>query len=190
MTIQDIVGLCAQLLQFDFDGELFEKNCSDSFLYQTLKDNKNFALLVKCVTLCETELACDYFPLKSSQRFESNSIKTKDFEKALHEVVKVRDANGDEVKFVVNSDGIVANCKGDILVDYHYRPQAKGYFDELDRGNPKMDERLFAYGAIAEFMFLSGSYDEASLWDKRYKDLIQVALYENRSMKIPQRRWK
>jgi len=189
MTVQNIVGLCAQLLQLDFDKELFEKDCAESFLHQTLQSNRNFALLTKCVTLCETELACDYFPLTASQNFAGNSVKTQEFENTLHEVIKTRNATGEEVKFVFSAGGLVADCKGGISVDYHYRPKEKGYFDELDRGNPKMDERLFAYGAIAEYMFLSGSYEDATLWDKRYKDLIQVALYENKSKKIPQRRW-
>ena len=57
-------------------------------------------------------------------------------------------------------------------------------------GNSKVDERLVAYGAIAEYMFLTGMYDEASMWDKRYKDLIQTTLYPNRSIRIPQRRWE
>lgn len=189
MTVQKVVGLCADLLQYDFDKELFEIDCDVAFLSQTKEKNKNFRLLVNCVGLCEAELACDYFPLKATQEFFTNSASREDFDKVLHEVVRVRNEFGEEVRFVCSIDGVVADCKGKMTVDYHYRPKAKGYFDKLDRGSSKMDERLFAYGAIAEFCFLSGMYDEATLWDKRYKDLIQVALYENKSMKIPQRRW-
>ena len=189
MTVQKIVALCKDLLQYDFDQELFLEGVSIEYVRQAQKSNKNFGLLVKCVGLCEMELACDYFPLKAKQEFLTNSAKISEFNNPLHEVVKVYNSFGEEVKFVSNVDGIVADTKGSIVVHYTYRPTAKGYFDSLERGNPKMDERLFAYGTIAEFMFLSGMYDDATIWDKRYKDLIQVALYANKSLKIPERRW-
>jgi len=189
MTVQKIVGLCKDLLQYDFDQELFLEGVNIDYVKQSQKSNKNFGLLVKCVALCEMELACDYFPLKAKQEFLTNSVKLSEFNRPLHEVVKVYNPFGEEVKFVSNVDGIVADTTGGIVVHYHYRPTTKEYFDELERGNPKMDERLFAYGAIAEFMFLSGMYDDATIWDKRYKDLIQVTLYSNKSLKIPERRW-
>ena len=103
---------------------------------------------------------------------------------------KVKDGDGDSVDFVNTPDGVVANTHGCMTVEYSYRPEKKGYADRLEIGNSKVDERLVAYGAIAEYMFLTGMYDEASMWDKRYKDLIQTTLYPNRSIRIPQRRWE
>ena len=40
-----------------------------------------------------------------------------------------------------------------------------------------------------EYMLLSGMYDEAAVWDKRYKDLAEVVLSTNKSLKIKERRW-
>ena len=189
MTVKQIVGLCVDLLQYDFDKQLFCDQADEDLVRQTLNSNKNFKLLTQCVSFCEKELACDYFPLKATQSFKKNSVQFSEFDKPLHEVLKVTDGMGTAVDFVVTSTQLVAKTKEGITVEYSYRPSKKGYWDELEKGSPKMDERLFAYGAIAEFMFLRGMYDEATLWDKRYKDLIQVALFSNKSIKIPRRRW-
>lgn len=189
MTVKNVVKLCGDLLQYEFEKQIFEDETDKEYLRQAMESNKNLKLLTQCVGFCENELACDYFPLKTNQSFDTNSVKIADFSKTLHEVTKVCDLNGTEVDFVVTPTELIANTKGGIKVEYSYRPEEKGFDDGLERGNPKMDERLFAYGAIAEFMFLTGMYDEATLWDKRYKDLIQVASFANKSFKIPQRRW-
>ncbi len=190
MTVKNVVKLCGELLQYDFERQIFEDGVDNEYIRQSMESNKNLKLLTQCVGFCEKELACDYFPLRATQSFDTNVVKITDFNKTLHEVTKVCDLNDAEVDFVVTTTEVIAKVKGGIKVEYCYRPQEKSFDDALERGNPKMDERLFAYGAIAEFMFLTGMYDEATLWDKRYKDLIQVASFANKSFKIPQRRWK
>ena len=190
MTVKEIVKLCSDLLQYDFDERLFDESADENVYRQAADADKRFKLLSQCVGYCEKELACDYFPLTASQFFEKNSADFTEFERPVHEVRKVKDGDGDSVDFVNTPDGVVANTHGCMTVEYSYLPEKKGYADRLEIGNSKVDERLVAYGAIAEYMFLTGMYDEASMWDKRYKDLIQTTLYPNRSIRIPQRRWE
>ncbi len=139
--------------------------------------------------MCEKELACDYLPLTYLQTFPANIAPYNSFLKTVHEAVKVTDEYGDEVSFKYTPDSLIADTKGKMIVTYNYRPETKTFCDELEAGSCKMDERVFAYGAIAEYMFLTNNSDEAAMWDKRYKDLIEVILFCNRSLKIKSRRW-
>ncbi len=190
MTTKEVVKLCSDLLQYDFDERLFDESADERTYKQAADADKRFRLMCRCVGYCETELACDYFPLTATMFFEKSSAGFDEFERTVHEVRKVTDGDGDSVDFVTSADGVVANTRGCMTVEYSYRPIKKGYCDALEVGNSKVDERLVAYGAIAEYMFLTAMYDEASIWDKRYKDLIQTNLYPNRSLRIPQRRWE
>jgi hypothetical protein len=188
MKVKDIVKLCGKLLDFDFDQTVFESDDS-GLIEQAFVGDKRLRLLTECVIFCEKELACDYIPLNFSQTFPTNIAPYNDFSKTVHEVVKVTDQYGDEVSFKYTPDSLIADTKGKINVTYHYRPISKTFCDDLETGNCKLDERVFAYGAIAEYMFLTNNSDEAAMWDKRYKDLIEVVIFSNRSLKIKNRRW-
>ena len=73
MTVKEIVKLCSDLLQYDFDERLFDESADENVYRQAADADKRFKLLSQCVGYCEKELACDYFPLTTSQFFEKNS---------------------------------------------------------------------------------------------------------------------
>ena len=190
MKIKDIVKLCGKLLCCGFDEQIFEGSATDDEVRDALSSDKKLSLLTECVSLVETELACDYIPLKAQQCFDSGDAAYSEFEHTPHEIIRVVDQNGADADFKSLPDGVKAEVGGGkMTVFYNYRPAKKGWDDELERGNCKADERLFAYGAIAEYMLLSGMYDEEAVWDKRYKDLAEVVLSTNKSLKIKERRW-
>lgn len=125
MTVKEIVKLCSDLLQYDFDERLFDESADENVYRQAADADKRFKLLSQCVGYCEKELACDYFPLTASQFFEKNSADFTEFERPVHEVRKVKDGDGDSVDFVNTPDGVVANTHGCMTVEYSYRPEKK-----------------------------------------------------------------
>lgn len=66
MTVKEIVKLCSDLLQYDFDERLFDESADENVYRQAADADKRFKLLSQCVGYCEKELACDYFPLTAS----------------------------------------------------------------------------------------------------------------------------
>lgn len=69
---------------------------------------------------------------------------------------------------------------------YRYAPAAKTAKDESEYGQG--EARALALGTCCEYALASGLYDEAVLWDKRYKDAL-AALCRARGGTLKARRW-
>ncbi len=78
---------------------------------------------------------------------------------------------------------------GNYEVSYAFIPRDKEFFDDMDFAGTKASDRVFAYGAAAEFCLISGMYDDALMWERRYKDALLVATRKNTEVIMPRRRW-
>ena len=69
---------------------------------------------------------------------------------------------------------------------YRYAPAAKTAEDDSEYGQG--EARALALGTCCEYALSSGMYDEAVMWDKRYKDAL-AALCRTRGGTLKGRRW-
>ena len=157
---------------------------------EELKINKDLQLLNRCANLVYKEVACDYLPLVRKQTFETSNgaISYADFDKVLQDVKEIRDAYGKSVKFYVLPDGL-ETVSGTVCVKYAYVPSDCGFFEELDYKSGKIGERVFAYGTAAEYCMISGLYEDALIWEQRYKDALLSCVSKKSEIRIPARRW-
>lgn len=54
---------------------------------------------------------------------------------------------------------------------------------------PRVSARVTALGVAAEYCFVCGLFEEAQLWDGRYKDSLKIALRKKGAMSVKARRW-
>lgn len=192
MKIRDIAELAAVLLQKHdlINSGVFTGSPEDDFVKSELADNRELRLLVRCVNLVLKEVACDYIQLIHRQTMTSKDgkIEYTDFEKPLLEIKSVKKSDGEEVRYFALPD-YVAVEDGVFEVSYAFVPTDKGFFDETDFSGTKAGDRVFAYGAAAEFCLISGNYDEALMWERRYKDALMVATRKTTEVVMPRRRW-
>lgn len=192
MKIRDIAELTAVLLQKHdlLAGGVFNGEPQDDFVKNQLADNRELRLLIRCVNLVLKEVACDYIQLIHRQTMTAveGKIDYGDFEKTLLEIKSVKNLNGEDVRYFALPD-YVAVEDGVFEVSYAFVPQDKGFFDDVDFGGTKAGDRVFAYGAAAEFCLISGNYDEALMWERRYKDALTVATRKTTEVIMPRRRW-
>jgi hypothetical protein len=192
MKIRDIAELAAVLLQRHdiINTNIFMQTEENALVKSEIESNRDLRLLIRCVNLVAKEIACDYIPLLHTQKMTATDgkIPYTQFEKILLEIKSVKDEDGNAVRYFTLPE-CVAVEDGNYEVSYAFIPRDKEFFDDMDFAGTKASDRVFAYGAAAEFCLISGMYDDALMWERRYKDALLVATRKNTEVIMPRRRW-
>lgn len=153
------------------------------------EDSKIVQCLLKCYNIVENELAVDYFPLLLEETFSSDTgaLYFESFSKKPVRIVKVVDAWENEIPFKLFPNFLKTQT-GKVCVRYAYEPEEKK-LQSKGEVSLHVSERLIAYGVASEYALASGLFEEASAWDKKYKDAISAVYRANPARKISARRW-
>lgn len=149
-----------------------------------LKD-KNIEFWLDAYNNVENELAVDYFPLRAVDKvlITENKIKYGDLQRKAWGIIGVHDCDNHELKYKIYPT-YMAFAKKDngknCFVRYCYVPQEK----TID-GISEFDEGVFKdtlkYGVCAEYCLLRGDFEQASLWDEKYKKSINMYWFKWKS---------
>lgn len=187
MKLKDAVYYAAMFLQL---GEVCEALESDNANYSG--DVKSeIDLLVRCANLVIGEAASDYLPLKTNEKVtasEDGEILYSALTRSVIDVYSVKNAAGKSVPVKKYFDRVILPAAGEYVVEYSYMPE----FKELDDALPyteRLSARVIAYGTACEYCIISGMSDEAALWDKRYKDGLNLSALPKEEKRVAKRRW-
>ncbi len=187
MKIKDIVKMTAELLELTdvlslnaFTGETNEE---DALVKHDLD------LLVRCANLSLSILATDKFKLKKVETFltETGEISFDNFSKNVFEILSVKSKNK-KVDFRVYPTILDCFNKGNYSVTYAYMPDYKTLDEDIDDFDKKVPLHLMAYFTASEFSFVSGNFEDASIWEQKYKEALGF-ITSSKSRKLPERRW-
>ena len=188
MKIKDIVELAAELV-----GEP-EVLTTNSFTGEEREEQengvleKNLELLVRCANLSLSVVATDKFELKNKEVIfsETGEIKFDEFNKKVYQIMSVK-KNGAKVDYRVYPSLIDCFTKGKFEITYKYLP---GYYELNDTINDfnNVPIRLLAYFTASEYCYISGDFDDASVWEQRYKETLQN-LTNLKGKSVPERSW-
>ena len=145
--------------------------------------------LLRCFNLVENEVALDYLPLYAEEVVETDtgSVYYSQLSRSAVRVVKVTDEWDNDAPFRLFPEYIKTQG-GRLKIRYAYAPEKKGIADESDYLT-QVSPRLFAYGVAAEYCLALGIFEDAAVWDKKYKDAI-TATYRAKPVRVIQsRRW-
>ena len=176
MTMNEIVTLAAFYLQFE------------DVLNGGPAGEETTAKLLRCANLVRAEIASDYFPLLTTETVSSadGTILPASLEKRLIDVKRIT-RNGNAVAFKVYPAAI-RTVSGEVEIEYSYMPDDAeigddaGFFD-------KISARTIAYGAAAEYCLVAGLFEEAVIWEKRFKDSLLAAQRKKSEIKVKPREW-
>lgn len=145
--------------------------------------------LLRCFNLVENEVALDYLPLLAEEEMESDMgvMYYSSLSREAVRVLGVRDEWGNEVPFTLFPEYLKTQ-PNKVLVRYTYLPKEKTFKDKSDF-TLNASVHLFAYGVAAEYALANGMFEEAAVWDKKYKDAIKAAYCSKPPRRIRSRRW-
>ena len=184
MTVKEIILAAACELGI---GEGVE-----SYLAGGSKDaqaESNTKALLRCFNLVENEVALDYLPLLAEEEMTSDTgaIEYAALSREAVRVLSVRDEWGNEVPFTLFPDYLKTQ-PNKVCVRYTYLPKPKTLEDKSDF-TLNASVRLFACGVAAEYALANGLFEEAAVWDKKYKDAIKAAYSSKPARRIRSRGW-
>lgn len=157
----------------------------------TSAEQKELNFLLRCLNLTYSEIASDYIPLLKTENVSTTDGKIvfSNLSKNLCEVKSLKDSGGFKVSYKLYPDYIFADGK-DFEITYSYLPEVlENFSSSLENFSKKISEKILAYGTAMEYCFISGLYDDAQIWEKRFKDALMVRSGKKTEKRLPKRRW-
>lgn len=154
------------------------------------ENHDDFATLERCANLVISEVCCEYAPPKFTQSVTpSNGIVTfSSLQKDILEFVSATDAYGNELVVKVYSDYIKVPLDTEYIT-YTYIPKRLTSLEQVPVGDRRITDRVFAYGAVAEYCLIAGRFDEAIKFNNKYIASLKNALFKKAGC-VPERSWQ
>ncbi len=152
-------------------------------------------LMLACVNYVNNIIATDYIKIyktveisveDSAQEIEFSQISSHTF----LGVKSVIDESGNKINFTVTDSGLKVYKNGKMKVCFAYFPDELLLDDSITNYKTKINERIFAYGVAAEYLFIKGIVDDASMWDERFKRELLTITRKLKSTILPIRKFK
>ena len=152
-------------------------------------DASDTQTLLRCFNLVENELAVDYLPLYAEEEVETETgaVYYTEFSRTPIRIVAVHDAWDNEMPFRLFPDYLKTQG-GKLKIRYAYEPVKKTLEGESDYVLQSA-ERLLAYGIATEYSLALGLFEEAAVWDKKYKEAVAIAYRTKPNRVLQSRRW-
>lgn len=188
MDVSDVIKYVATFLNL---SDLLETRDLGGDLRPTDEQTIELNTLVSCCNLVINQVASEYITLKAKKIMNTSSgiIYYSDMtNRVIVDVLKVR-KNNSEVEFVCRPS-YLETIPGIVEVEYAYQPSTvRSTSDRIDFNKFKLNERVLAYGVAAEYCFINSNYDDAAIWDNRFKKSLTNINRSRREIKIKERLW-
>lgn len=76
-----------------------------------------------------------------------------------------------------------------VEISYKVYPKTLDVNSMAENFGGKISARVIAYGVASEYCFLEMLYDDATLWESRYKNALLVASRKKGELKLKKRGW-
>lgn len=143
--------------------------------------------LVNCFNLVNNEIATQYIPYLKKETFQTNGFKIyfSSFTGDVNEIISVKDKKGKNIKYKIFDNYIVA-VASEVEIVYSTKPQVLSISSTITSLIP---ERVFAYGIAREYYFIQTLFDDANVWENRFKESLKVLSRKKSDISMPVRRW-
>ncbi len=164
-----------------------ENENADAEKVRTLKREAD--ILLRCYNIVENEVALDYLPLTAEETVvcDTGALPYTAFLRTPVSILSVTDEYGNKLPYTAFPEYLRTRA-GTSVITYSYSPETKRLSDPSEYA-ARVPERLLSYGVACEYCLISGQYDEALVWDKKYKDALLCAHASTRPRVIRSRRW-
>ena len=159
------------------------------FVEDKAQAEKDKTLLLKCLNLVIDQLSSEYVPFFKEESFVTDDgvIPFSDFSNKVIEVKGVYDQKGGKADFK-NFSTHIKTVAGEVKVEYCYVPANLTENSEIFLSNGRLTERIIAYGVASEYALSEQRYEEASMWDERFKQSLMTVLHP-KNVRVRKRRW-
>lgn len=145
--------------------------------------------LVAAVNRAVRSLAVRGLPLRKEETVTSKGeVAFSSLAETVLRVEEVRDASGKKVKFKVKPGGLTVPA-GKLTVRYRYLPAVRAEEEECDYPEGAPPREVLADGAAAEFSIVEGRYEDADMWQARFRAGLNAVCGISRARVPARRKW-
>lgn len=188
MIAKDVIKNVATFLGLT---DLLDTTLLDGSVVADENQTKEINMMLACCNMVINQVASEYITLKDKVKVttKTGEIKYSSISsKIIVDILKVK-LNGIEIPFSCTPDKLETSV-GTLEIEFAYQPSACTYLNaSIDFNNFKINSRVLAYGVTAEYCFINGRYDDALVWDNRFKTSLTNINRARKEVKIKQRLW-
>lgn len=177
MTIKEIIKLCNQMADLEVSESCFESDTLDS------KAQK----LVQCSNLALEKLYGVATELHSTTVTAAKGFIDLSALK-LDRVISLTYL-GKNASFRYGKNGLHVKNDGKYTLVFAAKAPKLGWADEVVLPSPRISERIFAYGIIAEFFYSLSDFSSAKVWENRFENALHTVTLKTSSLTMPVGRW-
>ena len=190
MTVKDLIKTTATILQLD--AILSSGYFTMSTVKLTTEEDKQLQELLASLNMVNNIIATEYIPLLAETTCTVTNGKINytsiDRNRAILNIKKVRSTDGTVLTFTCYPTYLKTEGS-QVVVTYAYYPATLTETDNVTTYGIQLSDRVYAYGMAAEYCFINGMYDEASMWDKRFKDALKGVTRRLAEVRLPGKVW-
>ena len=145
--------------------------------------------IVSCINLVLNEIATEFIPNIKIEKVNvsSGKLQFSDLSHGVIEILSVKDSVGNELDFESFADHITLARSGMVEVRYNATPETLSYDSEFETTIPA---RVLGYGVMREYYFIQTQYEDAGMWEERFKNSLQALTRKKSNTVIAWRRWE
>lgn len=156
----------------------------------TSDEQKELDILLRCLNLITSEISTEYLPIYKTKdiTMTNGEYNLKDIDENIFQIIKLEDEYSGKIKFRIFGDKLKANATTCKITYTSFAP--KSTLDgDVETFSCVMPDRVLAYGTAMEYCFISSLYDDATLWESRYKNSLLCLSQKKHNVVMPKRRW-
>ena len=147
MKVKDVIDKCEELLEVN-----------------SAKED-----LLSCFNIIEHELALEYLPLYETHQCNSKVVKYSELEYNPVRIIACSCGKFKLYPTYIEGKETITEIK------YAYTPHPKSLYDECSYNEDIL--KCITYGTVAEYLTSQGFYEEAILWNEKYKKEIKLLMF-------------
>lgn len=135
------------------------------------------------------DIATNYIPLKMIENIDvsNNSFNLNNLSKNVNKVIRIT-KDGMRVNFFACND-MLKTENGNLEITYSYIPNPKTLDDEIENFYGKVGVLTYAYGVASEYCLINEDYEQAMMWDDKFKNALLNSNRPIKNISIKKRRW-
>lgn len=158
-----------------------------------LTEPKEIKLLTNLTNLVLGQILREYMPLYTEEIVSSNAnceISFSSFSKKVNQIINVSFVDGLNSTFRIFPEYIkVGSPQEKYVVKYSYLPEEITNFNAPIEKPISLSENTIALGVCAEYCLIEMLYDEADMWEAKFKESLQNTIRKLREKRLPSRGW-
>lgn len=151
---------------------------------------KDLNKLLNCLNVITEEIATSYIPLLKEKEvvFTDGKIGIDEIDDNVAMVVSVKSKSGKTLKFKYYCDKVVC-LANTALITYKVYPSELTLNGDAQTFGNRLSARVLAYGVASEYAYSEMLFDDATIWETRFKNALLYASEKKGELNMKKRGW-